>query len=513
MLPSISQLISHLNARRIRYCHWKSNEHLAASLAGLTDLDILFDASRRHDAMATLSDCRFRQFRAVWFRRYSDIDDFLTIDPTTGRIVHVHAHWLLNLGESWVKSFHLPWESSILDAATPDMDTAIMLPDPAHELLLLVIRSAIKQHYSLPDRGARSAGAHELSHAQREFDWLTSRVSHSSFVDATTLLIDASTATAISHIYSSGLCESALNDVYNCLGPFLNSHRRMTALRARATQRFRRSTLWFVAGLNRRIAPWRLAQKRVALRRGFTVAIIGADGTGKSTLVRALEREFLKKIDVSVFYLGARLDTGMRIRRLAAQFLTFIDSRTSRSSAANSSVPARPERTAGLPVRSLRMLLEVLLVIERRARLRAAAILRSRGVGVLLERFPQSSTALINDGPRLDHLCHHQSLILRCVGRWERRQYDHTRMPRPDLVIRLHAPVEILSHRRPDDPPERLALKQQALLALRFPKGIDIVELDATLDAQAVFVEAMNALATHILPPIDASSSSLTAVV
>ena len=42
-LTAISKLLDALEENNILYCHWKSNEHLAVSMAGDTDLDVLFD--------------------------------------------------------------------------------------------------------------------------------------------------------------------------------------------------------------------------------------------------------------------------------------------------------------------------------------------------------------------------------------------------------------------------------------------------------------------------------------
>jgi len=41
MLTICNKLFKDLNNRNIRYCHWKSNSHLAKALLGKTDLDIL----------------------------------------------------------------------------------------------------------------------------------------------------------------------------------------------------------------------------------------------------------------------------------------------------------------------------------------------------------------------------------------------------------------------------------------------------------------------------------------
>jgi hypothetical protein len=42
-LEAVMTLVSELNRKKIRYCHWKSNSRLDWGLAGRTDLDLLID--------------------------------------------------------------------------------------------------------------------------------------------------------------------------------------------------------------------------------------------------------------------------------------------------------------------------------------------------------------------------------------------------------------------------------------------------------------------------------------
>ena len=41
VLEAAALLFASLNEEKVRYCHWKSNEHLLEGLAGQTDLDVL----------------------------------------------------------------------------------------------------------------------------------------------------------------------------------------------------------------------------------------------------------------------------------------------------------------------------------------------------------------------------------------------------------------------------------------------------------------------------------------
>ena len=51
----------------VRYCHWKSNEHLLPGLTGDTDLDVLVDRNSSHVIQRVLAQLGFKSFQATPF--------------------------------------------------------------------------------------------------------------------------------------------------------------------------------------------------------------------------------------------------------------------------------------------------------------------------------------------------------------------------------------------------------------------------------------------------------------
>lgn len=165
-LTVVQKLLGYFDSMQLSYCHWKSNEHLLAAIRGDTDLDILFDEDDKELVYTALTKAGFLRFKTAWFVRYPHIEDFLTIDPIEGKIVHVHAHFRLILGEKRVKSYRLPWEKYLLGRRDWNPDCRIYVSNPTDEMLLLVIRSAIKiKQSAFGDIPA----ARETNDALREF--------------------------------------------------------------------------------------------------------------------------------------------------------------------------------------------------------------------------------------------------------------------------------------------------------------------------------------------------------
>ena len=65
LIGSVERLLKALDDNGIRYCHWKSNEHLKEALDGDTDLDVLFDPAQRRELERVFDECGLKRFRAT----------------------------------------------------------------------------------------------------------------------------------------------------------------------------------------------------------------------------------------------------------------------------------------------------------------------------------------------------------------------------------------------------------------------------------------------------------------
>ena len=191
-LQIIEQLLNDLNSNGISYCHWKSNEHLEAAANGNTDLDILFAENQSQRAIEILKRNKFHLFEAVWYRKYKGIADYIGFDKAAGKIVHVHTHFNLDIGEVGIKSYRLPWEDLILENRVFDDHFNIYKSSAEIEYLLLVVRTAFK--HDIVD----SKSNHTIAkHFNLEAEWLYDQID----LDKLRLL----SSTALGHEMTSGL--------------------------------------------------------------------------------------------------------------------------------------------------------------------------------------------------------------------------------------------------------------------------------------------------------------------
>jgi thymidylate kinase len=195
---------------------------------------------------------------------------------------------------------------------------------------------------------------------------------------------------------------------------------------------------------------------RKRARRGFTVALIGCDGAGKTTVARALERD--TDLPVTYLYMGVSPDSSNRLLPTTRAAHALKRSRT-----------RSPSRGLRRGIRSS-LRLANRLAEEWYRQLIAMAQLRRGRIVVFDRHFTADFHASDVTGPR-------RTLSRRVHGFLLTHLY-----PRPDLVVFLDAPPEVL-----------FARKGEGTIASLTRRRDEYRRLGATLDGFAV-VEATRPL-------------------
>ena len=142
MLDINNKFFKCLYDNKIRYCHWKSNEHLEQALDGKTDLDLLVHIEDKDRFVQALEDNHFKKIISPPYKQFPGLEDYLGFDHSTGAFSHLHVHYRLVLGQKYIKNHHLPIEDLIFDNLC--VKSGIFIPCPELELILLVVRAHMK---------------------------------------------------------------------------------------------------------------------------------------------------------------------------------------------------------------------------------------------------------------------------------------------------------------------------------------------------------------------------------
>jgi len=235
-----------------------------------------------------------------------------------------------------------------------------------------------------------------------------------------------------------------------------------------------RAIQWLAGGLNKRYLhaprPW----SRRAPGGGRVIALLGVDGSGKSTVGAALRNWLGAEVDVMPIYFGTG-DGRPSLLLLPFKLMVPLATAVVKSKPKGSSHGAVSDRPPSIPYSLLLALWSTVLAAEKRSKLRAAHRAASRGLVVITDRYPQDQILDYNDGPLLPRLAR----VPRWLSKFEADSYALARRLPPDLVIKLEATPEILAAREPSM--DRLVIQRRAgaVQRLAFP-GARVVSVDAT---------------------------------
>ncbi len=215
------------------------------------------------------------------------------------------------------------------------------------------------------------------------------------------------------------------------------------------------------------------------------IAVVGCDGTGKSTLTTDLVKQLQMQWVTERRYLGLLSgEDGDKIKKLPLIGVWLERRLAAKSSKTQSMRNRSPALWAAL--------IMFAFSLRRRVKLRRVQQLTQRGVLVVSDRFPQAEiSGFYYDGPGIG--------IERATGKIKQRLaaretllYQNMARYQPDLIIRLMIDVETAFSRKPDHDYEELRDKIDVMSRIHY-NGSRIIELDARAPYAEVLRKALSA--------------------
>src|SRR5690554_4455713 len=241
MLEILVGLLDEWHMAGIRYCHFKSNQHVAAGMAGKTDLDILVERSSHAEVVACLVASGFKRFSARLPAAYPAVEDWLGFDPDSGELVHLHLHWQLVAGEPNLKGYRIPWEEDVLEHRIFDDASRIYIASPEIELLLLLVRASLK--FRTRDALRQWLGKpypSPRSDILKEYEWLVERVDQDILRSQASRLLSPEIAELIIQLLGkNGFDYEVFHSIRRRVARLFNSYRTYYPLQARVDRWFR----------------------------------------------------------------------------------------------------------------------------------------------------------------------------------------------------------------------------------------------------------------------------------
>lgn len=474
-LDALAKLFEALNSQGIEYCHWKSNCNLDQSLSGLTDLDLLVNPDHMDRFVEILSRHDVKLVLSPRESRYPDIQDYLGFDPDTGALFHLHVHYRLVLGEQFVKNYCLPLEQAFLENGE-FYQGLVRIPRPEVELVVLAIRALLKYR----DRdvvkdmlGIRSPGL--PGHIRREFDYLLQ-------------LTDRARVSKVLKSYAGFLSPEMILELLETVAHSPRAGRVLYRLRRKLRREltpYQRHSRWwatcsyFGVLLRHRFSSLFPKHSKTPAGGGWVVAVVGADGAGKSTLVKALVTWLSWKLTVRRHYMGSQEPSWV-------SELAYLVYRAARKMARLWSNLVGKERVSSRVAHWWQQqtcyLWYVSTAVDRHRRYKAAKRQAAEGMIVLCDRYPlaaihQAMEGQPMDGPRIAVAAGDKpGMITRKLGQWEQNVYQKILLP--DHIFALQVSPEISLRRKPEHDPDMIDRKSQALKQIG-DHGLPVTIVDA----------------------------------
>lgn len=450
----VQSFIHEINSSGIRYCHFKSNSSLPLSMVGETDLDLLFEPGSEEDLALIMSKIGCVLFQSPLDRSYDDVFDYIGYDGQLTKPIHFHCHFCLDIGEKWVKSYHLPWQEDILASSYRDSATSIFKDSPEWELVLLILRQTTRIYSS--DIFIRKKLPSISAKAKDEFFWLKNQIDFSRLDRILNDSFSKHCGSSIRRVIDSNYTPESFHAIRQDVLSELSKYRKYSQFRAaskfysRKVFHYLKKRLTFIE----RFSPGR----RTLNGPGFALIVVGTDGSGKTTVCRRIVSNLLKKVSIEYVYLGHGKSGASPLFLFLTRSLGYLHRRS-------------PKR-----LNFFRDLLGLLIVLRRLYFLRLTKSLITQGRLVCMDRFPQFNKPGLSDGTFfLDKKRLWLSIPYR-VEMLVKKLADELTL---DLVVQLYANKEILMSRLLDKyDPVTLNKKKSAINDFLSKRDGLTIELD-----------------------------------
>lgn len=220
------------------------------------------------------------------------------------------------------------------------------------------------------------------------------------------------------------------------------------------------------------------------------VAIVGCDGTGKSTLSANLLKHLRKQGAAERCYLGLISgEMGDKIKLLpviGVWLERYLANKAQRAQDVKQTIPG-----TGTAI------IMHILSCWRVTRLQRLIKLSQRGVLIVADRYPQAEILGFNyDGPGFSANSTDNWLLRKLAAR-EQRLYQWMSKQKPTLLIRLNIDVGTAHARKPDHSFNELRDKIEVMPRIKY-NGANVIEIDASAPYSAVIGAVLKAVDTHI---------------
>ena len=431
MLKTINNLFQNLNTSNIAYCHWKSTNHLDATVKGLTDLDMLFESSKANEIEKLIHELGFERFDTVYLRAYPGIHDYVCLDES-GVWVHLHLHYMLNLGDRWVKAYLFPFEKEILSRVQYVEKYNTFVINSSDELLLHCLRMSLKYRSPFYQKSILE-----------ELVFLKDKCTNFTPINTELFEYFKSIPNIITYIFhNEKLNKRKLNSYSKGIVNEFTVFRRFGFWRFTYLSWKRKVYRYNIEFRRRYLKNFEIGRRKL-VRGGKIIALVGIDGSGKTSTLDFIKRFFAIQMNVTNVFLGNGKSGASWYRKI---LFSIYGTKLKNKSDVENINNFKPTKQRNSVFYALWILI---CLLDKEKNIKKAIAAKANGSLVISDRWPQNQISGTFDGPRLN-VENPKGFIKYVVDR-EQKFLKLVSLVRPDLLIMLDVSPEIAMNRKPGE--------------------------------------------------------------
>lgn len=490
MLEVCKQLFSQWNDQAIKYCHWKSNEHLMEGLDGETDLDVFVAPLDKEKAETILTGCRYIECLTQKGHRYPNVCEWIGFDSATGRLVHVHLHYQIITGTKYCKEYVFPVDELIIESRVLDKSTNVYVTNPNLEIIILYCRIALKAR--------KKHGIHVGKGDRKEIAYLKERIQKDVVQSLCVQLMGENGDKFFSLIVKEKLSCEEWYKVYQIASGWLKPYRKYSKLHVFFRYHCHKIRELFLLIANKKFDRC-FVNRKTFPNANLSVCFLGQDGSGKSTITIELCKWLNWKIDAHRFYLGSGEHYKSLTKRLVSKRSKSKKQGQSIEKPQNDNGSVHQDKKRKKNIKNFFVATLVswsLIRVAKRAykEVRRANKYMEKGGVPLFDRFPQTQFEGIYDGPKIKHYYQQNGLDFGIVKRMAKKEYriiEKIQNYPPRLIFKLMLSPEESIRRKPFENLVVVTRKHEITQQLQFPDSV-VYTVDATQDYQKEIVFIKN---------------------
>lgn len=492
----IEKIALNMDKLNVKYCHFKSNEHLYESFQGISDFDILVDSRFKKEVDSVLIKHNCKRFEPEYIGYYPGVENWLAFDVKSGKIFHIHLHYQLITGKKLVKDFVLPWTDIILDNCIRSKHWEINISNSNHEILLLLSRIIVKAKFRDVTKALLRIYTLEKD-MQAEYKFLKKYIDSNKLKTASKEMFSPQIADRLVEfiLKNDNLTAKGFLYLNKLFKKEFKNYRRYSPISANFKSNVARSidlkNKFFSRKMNKIILT-----KKVSTSGGKIISFIGVDGCGKSTVSEEISSWLGKKIECKKFYMGV----GDGKKNIFASIILFFKNK--RVSYSNNEKKQSTKNTRQIsfkknPRNYIKKYLHALVIYsvvkDNRKKILKMHKYRMSGGFSILDRYPQLEHENINDGLKLKEYSKILgSNLIKKLSEKEEKLMQIVKEIYPNLVFRLDISPSVSMARKPEEQIDIKSVqnKIEGIRSLKFEKS-NLIEVNAeeNYDDELLFIK------------------------